>query len=428
MDPGVHTEANDRRRAQVTVTGCRGPIVWTVTGSRPYSEDGRPQPTEREGAVGHYAVGATFGLVLGLSLGFGWSWVRSAPSSLAEVTTAPSPVGGETAWPSNVTPSGRVPYDEDLIAAIYERVSPSVVNVTTRLALESLPGAGSRQGTGSGIVLDTDGHILTNHHVVDDAGDVEVTLADGTHLAARIRGWDVLNDLAVLKVETPPERLRPVTLGDSGSLQVGQLAIAIGNPYGFSRTLTVGVVSGLGRPIEDAGRRPLLDMVQTDAAINPGSSGGPLLNVRGEVIGITTLVDRSQLNVGFAIPANTARRVLPTLIAGEPVRHPWLGIAGVNLSPLVAEQLGTSIDDGILIREATADGPAARAGLRGGTSADLGGGDVIRSIDGRPVTRVADLVAYINTRQVGESVGLVVNRDGADRSLRVTLGEYPDDR
>ncbi|HYU18201.1 MAG TPA: trypsin-like peptidase domain-containing protein [Chloroflexota bacterium] len=375
-------------------------------------------------------LAATFGLAVGLGLALGWSWTHPAtPPALIAANPGP---GSEPSAPGAATPAttsapaGRVPYDEELVARIYERVSPSVVNVTTRVSIDATQGTGVRQGSGSGFVLDGDGHILTNHHVVKDGSRVEVTLADGTRLAAEVGGSDPLNDLALLKVDAPAELLRPVTLGDSGALRVGQLAIAIGNPYGFTRTLTVGVVSGLGRPIEDAGRRPLLDMVQTDAAIHPGNSGGPLLNARGEVIGINTLVDRSQASVGFAVPVNTARRVLPALIAGERVQHPWLGIAGVNLSPLVAEQLKVPIDEGILVREAAPGGPAALAGLRGGTADSPAGGDVIRSVDGQRITRVADLVAYIDTKQVGETIALSINRDGADRTLPVTLGEYPD--
>jgi S1-C subfamily serine protease len=192
--------------------------------------------------------------------------------------------------------------------------------------------------------------------------------------------------------------------------------------------LTVGVVSGLGRPIEDAGRRPLLDMIQTDAAINPGNSGGPLLNARGEVIGITTMIDRSQLSVGFAVPIHTALQILPDLIAGQRVARPWLGIAGVALSPLIADQFQLTVDQGILVREAAPGGPAEQAGIRGGTVDDPASGDVIRAIDGRPVMRVADLVATIDPRTVGESVALTIVRGGAEQTVQVTLGAYPDGR
>jgi len=231
-----------------------------------------------------------------------------------------------------------------------------------------------------------------------------------------------------LKVEAPADRLRPVLLGDSTALRVGQMAVAIGNPFGFTRTLTVGVVSGLGRPIEDAGRRPLLDMIQTDAAINPGNSGGPLLNSRGEVIGITTLIDRSQLSVGFAVPINTAVQILPSMIAGQRVARPWLGVAGVALSPLVSEQFKLSVDQGILVREAVPNGPADQAGIKGGTVDDPASGDVIRAIDGQPVQRVSDLVALIDPRTLGDRVTVTIVRGGAEQAVQVTLGEYPEGR
>ena len=216
---------------------------------------------------------------------------------------------------------GRAILDEHLIADLFDRVAPSVVNVSVRVPNASGQGPSVRQGSGSGFVVDDQGHILTNEHVVRDASRIEVTLADGLKVPAEVRGRDTLNDIALLKVDAPAERLRPVMLGDSTALRVGQMAVAIGNPFGFTRTLTVGVVSGLGRPIEDAGRRPLLDMIQTDAAINPGNSGGPLLNVRGEVIGITTLIDRSQLSVGFAVPINTALQIMPN-DDGRPADRP----------------------------------------------------------------------------------------------------------
>jgi S1-C subfamily serine protease len=169
-------------------------------------------------------------------------------------------------------------------------------------------------------------------------------------------------------------------------------------------------------------------MIQTDAAINPGNSGGPLLNMRGEVIGITTLIDRSQLSVGFAVPINTALQILPDLIAGQKVARPWLGIAGVALSPLIAEQLGLQDDQGILVRESIPGGPADQAGIRGGSADDPASGDVIRSIDGRQVTRVSDLVASIDNRTVGESVAVTIVRGGSEQTVRVALGEYPESR
>jgi 2-alkenal reductase len=317
---------------------------------------------------------------------------------------------------------------EQLIADLFERVAPSVVNVSVQVPSSSGQGQTTRQGSGSGFVVDDRGHILTNEHVVRGASRIEVTLADGLKVPAEVRGRDTLNDIALLKVEAPADRLRPVLVGDSTALRVGQMAVAIGNPFGFARTLTVGVVSGLGRPIEDAGRRPLLDMIQTDAAINPGNSGGPLLNLRGEVIGITTLIDRSQLSVGFAVPINTAMQIMPNMLAGQRVARPWLGIAGLALSPLIAEQFRLGVDQGILVREAVPGGPADRAGIRGGTVDDPASGDVILAVDDRRVSRVADLVASIDPRTVGETVTITVVRGGAEQAVQVTLGEYPEAR
>jgi S1-C subfamily serine protease len=392
--------------------------------------------------LGRYLLAATFGLALGigLSLGAGATLGRLAdPSAVTPPlpTPLPTPIVAATARTAlpptspGIVPGddgGRIAADEYQIADLFDRVAPSVVNVSVRVPTSTGQGPDVRQGSGSGFVVDDQGHILTNEHVVRDASRIEVTLADGLKVPAEVRGRDTLTDIALLKVEAPADRLRPVLLGDSTGLRVGQLAVAIGNPFGFTRTLTVGVVSGLGRPIEDAGRRPLLDMIQTDAAINPGNSGGPLLNVRGEVIGITTLIDRSQLSVGFAVPINTAMQVMPSMMSGQRVSRPWLGIAGVALSPLIAEQFKLGVDQGILVREAVPGGPADRAGIKGGTVDDPASGDVILAIDGRPVLRVADLVASIDPRTVGEQVTMTIVRAGTHQSVQVALGEYPEGR
>jgi S1-C subfamily serine protease len=388
--------------------------------------------------IGRYLLAVTFGLALGIGLTLGAGLVlgiRPSPGgvSLAAPTPLPTPIVPATPRPTlppavSDGASSRAMLDETLVADLFERVAPSVVNVSVRVPNTSGQGPTARQGTGSGFVVDDLGHILTNNHVVADAARIEVTLADGLKVPAEVRGRDALNDIALLKVEAPADRLRPVMLGDSAALRVGQMAVAIGNPFGYTRTLTVGVVSGLGRPIEDAGRRPLLDMIQTDAAINPGNSGGPLLNSRGEVIGITTMIDRSQLSVGFAVPINTAVQILPSMIAGQRVARPWLGVAGVAVSPLVAEQFKLGVDQGILVREAVPGGPADLAGIKGGSVDDPASGDIIRAVDGRPVLRVADLVASIDPRTVGEQVAVTLVRGGTEQTVQVTLGEYPEGR
>ena len=407
--------------------------------------------------VGRYLLVLVFGVALGFGAAFGLGMAlglappRSAPAAEAPRLPPPTPTPSAKSVPPPATPIptpaaqpplttalapapdpvasalARIAYDEDLVAGIFERTGPSIVNVNARVQNQD-DQARVRQGTGSGFIVDRDGHILTNNHVVRDASRVEVVLADGARLPAEIVGRDALNDIALLKVQAAPEQLPPVPLGDSTALRVGQMAVAIGNPFGLTRTLTVGVVSGLGRPIEDAGRRPLLDMVQTDAAINPGNSGGPLLNARGEVIGINTLIDRSQLAVGFAIPINTAKGILPSLIAGRDVERPWVGISGINLTPILAEQLGLSVLEGILVRETVANGPAAAAGVRGGTNDQPARGDIVRAVDGQPVKRVSDLVAAIDRRQVGETVSLLVVRDGQEIVVPVVLGAFPDSR
>ena len=394
-----------------------------------------------------FGVALGFGAALGLGTALGLAPLRPAPVVQAPPPPAPTPVApapppasspptpilppAPLAAPTSATTAGattgRIAYDEDLVAGIFERIGPSVVNVNARVQNQE-DQARVRQGTGSGFIVDRDGHILTNNHVVRDALRVEVVLLDGSRLPAEVVGRDALNDIALLKVEAAPEQLPPVSFGDSAALRVGQLTIAIGNPFGLTRTLTVGVVSGLGRPIEDAGRRPLLDMVQTDAAINPGNSGGPLLNARGEVIGINTLIDRSQLAVGFAIPINTAKDILPSLIAGRPVQRPWVGISGISLTPIVGDQLGLAVSEGILVREAITDGPAAAAGIRGGPNDEPARGDVVRAVDGQPVRRVSDLVAAIDRRQVGETVTVTLVRDGQDLAVPVVLGTFPEGR
>jgi 2-alkenal reductase len=325
--------------------------------------------------------------------------------------------------------------DEDLLADLYDRVSPSVVNITVRTRL---PGSGNvpeyEQGTGSGIVLDTEGNILTNNHVVGDARRVEVTLADGTKLAAGVVGTDPLSDLGVVRVQTTPEKLHPAVLGNSDTLRVGQLAVAIGNPFGLERSLTTGVISAVGRVRPSGlGRRSIPNMVQTDAAINPGNSGGPLLNSHGEVIGINTQIQtaagvRGNMGVGFAVPVNAARRALPELLAGRKAPHAWLGISGTAISEDLADEQNLPVKQGVLVAEVLPDSPAARGGLRGGGRRDPASGDIILSLDSREVKAVEDIVAYLDQRDVGDRVTVTYLRDGATRTTEVTLDGWPDDQ
>jgi serine protease Do len=323
--------------------------------------------------------------------------------------------------------------DEDLLADLYDRVSPSVVNITVRSRVN---GSGNvpefEQGTGSGIILDTMGNILTNNHVAGEGRRLVVTLADGTKLSASLVGTDPLSDLAVVRVQATPDKLHPATLGDSDQLRVGQLAVAIGNPFGLERSLTTGVISAVGRVRPSGlGRRSIPNMVQTDAAINPGNSGGPLLNSRGEVIGINTQIQtsagvRGNMGVGFAVPVNAAHRALPDLLAGRSVQHPWLGISGTAVSEDLAEEHSLPVKQGVLVAEVLPDSPAQQAGIRGGGRRDPGSGDIVLRLDNREVKAVEDIVAYLDGRAVGDRVTVTFMRGGATQTAEVVLSPWPE--
>ncbi|MCL6429816.1 MAG: trypsin-like peptidase domain-containing protein [Anaerolineae bacterium] len=321
--------------------------------------------------------------------------------------------------------------EEALVADIYDRVSPAVVHITSRvIEMDFFFGPMPSEGTGSGFIIDRDGHIVTNHHVVANADSVEVTLADGTVLPADVIGTDPGNDLALIKVEAIPEKLQPVELGESASLRVGQRAIAIGNPFGLDRTLTVGVISSLGRPLE-IDNQVIYDVIQTDAAINPGNSGGPLLDSGGRVIGVNTAIRSGAENIGFAVPVDTVRRVIPELLTHGRYRHPWAGFVGYSITPGLAEALKLPVQQGVLVARVAPGSPAARAGLRGATRQArvgnyrvLAGGDIVTAIDDQAVTSTRDLDRYLELRtRVGQVVELTVLRGERELVLSVELIE-----
>ncbi len=365
----------------------------------------------------------------------------------AALTSSPGAVGSSRSAGAPASPTPRaapLPLGalaearavEAAFIAVYERVSPSVVHITTRAtAFDLFRGPIYQEGTGSGFVWDAEGHIVTNNHVVEGADQIEVVLADGTAAPAVLVGADAYNDLAVLRIRVPRDKLQPVTLGDSASLRVGQWVIAIGNPFGLDRTMTVGIISALGRTLE-LSDRPLGEVIQTDAAINPGNSGGPLLDLDGRVIGINTAIrspSGGSVGIGFAIPVNTIRRVVPELIARGRYPHPWLGASFFEITPAFAQAFRLPVDHGLLTIRVVPGGPADRAGLRGATqrvSTRFGdvflGGDIITAIDDRPLRRVDDLVIYLeNHKRVGDPVTLSILRDGRPQTLTVTLGERP---
>ncbi|MBI2080489.1 MAG: trypsin-like peptidase domain-containing protein, partial [candidate division NC10 bacterium] len=285
--------------------------------------------------------------------------VATEPPGTPVLAEAPAPLG-----PGDLSP------EERIVIGVYGKASPAVVHIASvALAYDFFFNVVPQTGTGSGFILDEQGHIVTNNHVVADARSLEVTLADGTKTPATLVGRDPNNDLAVIKINLPGRTLPVLPLGDSDALQVGQLAIAIGNPFGLDRTVTRGVISSLNRSLKAESGREIRGIIQTDAAINPGNSGGPLLNSRGEAIGINTAIfspSGGSVGIGFAIPVNTARRLVPQLIATGRVRHPWLGIAGVSLSPDLVKALDLPVEKGVLVAQVYPRSPAARAGLKGG--------------------------------------------------------------
>lgn len=318
---------------------------------------------------------------------------------------------------------------QDALVNVYYRTNPAVVHIFVFDEIEdtSLP-----LGTGSGFVYDDSGYIVTNNHVVADGERYEVTFASGIRRSAELIGTDVDSDLGVLKIENLPENVKPIPLGDSSNLQVGQFVIAIGNPFGEAGSMSIGVVSGLGRTLESqriaegGGRYSLPEVVQTDAAINPGNSGGPLLNLSGEVIGVNSAIStRTGTNsgVGFSIPVNAVKQVVPKLISDGEYVYPYMGIRMLSLDLDLQEQLALPQTSGAYVTDVTEDSPAEEAGLIGVNGP---GGDLIVAVDGQPVTTSDDLIAYlVFETQVGQTIELTVLRDGEEVNVSLELGARP---
>ena len=317
--------------------------------------------------------------------------------------------------------------------AIYKRVLPSVVNITsTTLGFNFFYGAVPQQGQGSGCVRDKSGHVLTNYHVVEGANrGIKVQLSNKRSYSAKVVGTDKVHDLALLQIDAPG--LEPVTLADSSSLSVGQKVYAIGNPFGLSGTMTRGIISSI-RTIGGSEGAPIEDAIQTDAAINPGNSGGPLLNSRGEVIGINTMIASNgaeqSSGIGFAIPINTAKAVLGDLTRYGRVKRPSLGIVSFAIGPDLAEQIGLASDYGVLIQRVIPGGAAERAGLHGGNEqAYVGntpimlGGDLIVAIDGQQVADPQDISAIMDKHQAGDTVSVSILRGRKQMTFKLILGE-----
>lgn len=349
---------------------------------------------------------------------------------------------------------------ESTLGEIYDEVNPSVVNIQVvqeaavlSSAIPQLPGLPfdpsqpqeqvPQQATGSGFVWDKEGHIVTNNHVVEGAVEIAVTFADDTTVPAEVVGTDPHSDLAVIKVDLSPEKLVPVRLADSTQVRVGQLAVAVGNPFGLEGSMTVGFVSALGRSLPVASSNSLApsytipDIIQTDAPINPGNSGGVLVNDEGLVIGVPTAIEspvRANAGIGFAVPSVIVQKVVPVLIADGGYEHAWIGISGTTLNSELAQAMGLEPDQrGVLVVEVVPEGPASEAGLRAGEeqieirgSEVRIGGDVIVAIDDEPVAEFDDLVTYLaRSTSAGDTASLTILRDGREETVSVTLAPRP---
>jgi S1-C subfamily serine protease len=362
------------------------------------------------------------GVVAGCSAGSG---IAVVPSSQA----GNNPPVASTATVSPV-------YDENTVESLYQRSIPAVVEIETVVAARSgaygpfQSNTPSQRGLGSGFFIDAEGHILTNNHVVEGAKTVTVTLHDGKKIEAKVIGTDPQNDLALLQVSaTEVGKITFLPLSNSDNIKPGQMAIAMGSPYGLEGSVTVGVVSGVGRSLPGAGSRTIVNVIQTDAAINPGNSGGPLLNSKGDVIGINTAVEASGSRIGFAIPIKTVVSLMPALLKGGEVKSPWLGIQGTTIDRELATRLGLAVDRGAYIIGVAKDSPAEKAGLKesglDNERQPASGGDIIIAVDNVPVVKIEDLISYLNGKKPGDKITLTIYRGNQQTTVSVELGEWP---
>jgi S1-C subfamily serine protease len=326
---------------------------------------------------------------------------------------------------------------------IYDRASRGVAFIeASGAAAQGLPDpfggpAPEQQATGSGFLIDDEGHLITNAHVVDGAEQIEVTLGDDEQsYDAELVGQDDSTDIAVLKVDAPADELEPLALGQSSELDVGDPVVAIGNPFGLDRTVTAGIVSALQRQISAPDGFTISNVIQTDAPINPGNSGGPLIDASGEVVGVNSQIEsnsQGNVGIGFAVPIDTVREVAQQLIAEGEVQHAFLGISGADLDQEIAGVLNLDVDSGALVQSVVPDSPAADAGIQAGDAAVTvdgqrvrAGGDVIVAVDGEPVSGIDDVIAAVDSHKPGDELELTLLRGGDERTETVTLAERPD--
>ena len=368
--------------------------------------DGRS--LSRTGLGGIIVISVVVAMLTGIVAGSLAAWAIMGRTQSAPIVAAQTPL---------ITYAQEA---EASAAAVYQAVAPSVVTILVRD--DERPG---QMGTGTGIIIDEQGHILTNNHVISDVDRVLVQLLDGRTVFADIIGRDPGTDLAVIRAKFPPGTLNIARFGDSQAVQPGDPVFAIGAPYGLSHSITAGIVSGVGRTYLNQGRR-VRGAIQSDASINPGNSGGPLLNAKGEVIGITTAIQTTSevfMGVGLSIPSNLVQSLLPRLIKGEDMRRTYLGVRMTTITPREASARNLDIEQGVWVLQAMPGGPAQKAGIRGSPS--LPSADIITAIDGVPVKTAGGLIAYIQTKDVGDTITVTVYRNGETLEIPVTLGAWP---
>jgi S1-C subfamily serine protease len=383
-------------------------------------------------AANHSHRARIFLAALVLILGAYWAGMRFGSRQPTDVEAVP--LGASNALTDVSQRDASLTSDESINVRVYRQASPAVANILTKATeydffMDPVP----VEGAGSGFVIDPRGYILTNFHVVEGAQSIEVVLGDQTHFPAKFIGADQRNDVALLKIDPKAKHLVALSLGDSGKLQVGQKVLAIGNPFGFQSTLTTGVVSALGRTVQTSQTTFIDEAIQTDAAINRGNSGGPLINSHGEVIGINSAIytpSGTTAGIGFAIPINTAKNIANDLMTDGRVHRAFLGVETLPIGGWLSEALDLPVKEGLLVERATKGGPAAAAGVHGGDRvAEAGmrriaiGGDVITAIDNQKVATQLDVNLALNHKRPGDTVTVTVYRGGKKMDIPVKLGE-----
>jgi S1-C subfamily serine protease len=373
---------------------------------------------------------------------FGWiaiasEWIQSEGGS---TTTVAAPLAAPVVSKSGEGDSNVVNQiyktDGDGVAFIESDIPAQESSTLSPFGEPESEGGGT--ATGSGFVIDGEGHVLTNNHVVEDASRISVKLgASNTTYKATVVGADPATDLALLKVEAPADQLHPLTLGKSSEMEVGDPVVAIGNPFGLDRTVTSGIVSALQRQIQAPNGFSISNVIQTDAAINPGNSGGPLINAAGEVIGINSQIEtggggNGNVGIGFSIPIDTARAEIHQLVTDGEVEHAFLGISGGTITPDIARAINLPVKEGVIVQTVVKGGPADKAGIEGGnTAATIDGakvslgGDIVTEVNGKKVAGMDEVVEIINAAQPGDSLELKILRDGSTKTATVILGDRP---